>query len=439
MEVRDASAGYAPQVEVPAVPGGYKQTEVGVIPEDWEADNLGRFWGLTDCKHVTAPFVPQGFPLASIREVQSRFVDLTNAKQTTKTFYKLLIEGGRKPQAEDLILSRNATVGEVAQVAEWHPPFAMGQDVCLLRKKSDELSTEFLQCVFQSSIVRKQLADLMVGSTFKRANVEQIRNFTVPMPPGKEQRAIATALSDVDALLEALDRLIAKKRDIKQATMQQLLTAQTRLPGFEGEWIHTTLGEVASFYKGKGLSKSAITPNGARRCIHYGELFTRYGATICETISRTDEFLDAFLSVSNDVLMPTSDVTPKGLAKASCVIVDDVVLGGDILIIRCDPDVLDGTFLSYIIRMDEDQVLKLVTGTTVYHLYGSDMKKFEFMMPGVSEQNAIVGVLSDIEDELGALEQRRTKTAALKQAMMQELLTGRTRLVGLQVGAEAGE
>jgi len=230
---------------------GFKQTEVGVIPADWEAGGLGRYWSVTDCKHVTAEFVQQGFPIASIKEVQSRFVDLTNAKQTTSHFYSLLIEGGRKPLPGDLILSRNATVGEVAQVADWHPPFAMGQDVCLLRKKSPDHSTEFLQAVFQSPVIANQLSNLMVGSTFKRANVQQIRNFSVPMPPPPEQRAIAGVLSDVDALTGALDQLIAKKRDLKQAAMQQLLTGQTRLPAFQGEWAVKRLGQICEIRMGR--------------------------------------------------------------------------------------------------------------------------------------------------------------------------------------------
>ena len=426
MEVRDASAGYAPQVEVPAVPGGYKQTEVGVIPEDWEADNLGRFWGLTDCKHVTAPFVPQGFPLASIREVQSRFVDLTNAKQTTKTFYKLLIEGGRKPQAEDLILSRNATVGEVAQVAEWHPPFAMGQDVCLLRKKSDELSTEFLQCVFQSSIVRKQLADLMVGSTFKRANVEQIRNFTVPMPPGKEQRAIATALSDVDALLEALDRLIAKKRDIKQATMQQLLTAQTRLPGFEGEWEVKELGELAEIIMGQSPSSSNYNTKGAGLPLIQGNAdidgrksIQRFFTT---QITKKGKAGDILLSVR----------APVGeIARATF----DLCLGRGVCAIRAPND-----FLYHYLIYLEPTWARHSKGSTFDSVNSSDVKVVEIRIPtDIAEQKAIATVFSDMDTELEALQQHRTKTAALKQSMMQELLTGRTRLVGLQVGAEAGE
>lgn len=243
---------------------GYKQTEVGVIPVDWEVDSLGCFWSVIDWKHVTAQFVDNSYPIASIKEVQSRFVDLANAKQTTTQYYNLLIEGGRKPKIGDLILSRNATVGEMAQVTEKHPPFAMGQDVCLLRKKTSDLSTNYLQMVFRSPISANQLLDLMVGSTFKRINVQQIRNFIVPMPPPPEQTAIAEALSDADALIEirsaaladidlplppsveeqtaiaailsdmdsaiaALEAQVSKAWQVKQGMLQALLTGRIRL------------------------------------------------------------------------------------------------------------------------------------------------------------------------------------------------------------------
>ncbi len=395
---------------------GYKQTEVGIIPEEWDADNLGRFWGVTDCKHVTAQFVPQGFPLASIREVQSRFVDLTNAKQTTAHFYNLLIEGGRKPRPGDLILSRNATVGEVAQVAEWHPPFAMGQDVCLLRKKASDHSTEFLQAIFQSPVILKQLADLMVGSTFKRANVQQIRNFAVPMPPPPEQRAIATALSDVDGLLGGLDRLIAKKRDLKQAAMQQLLTGQTRLPGSHGEWEVNTVAELENqklvkLSRGQVISKKDIdnTPGDFpiySSSIHNDGLFGRYGDFM---------FDEELITWSVD---GGGNFFHRRKHKFSVTNVCGFM--------RVDTSRIDYRFFAAELQLLHSR--KSFDYQSKAHP-SVIRKEYEVQLPELPEQTAIAEVLTEMDAELAGLEQRREKTRALKQAMMQELLTGRTRLI----------
>lgn len=107
---------------------------LGDVPAHWGVASLKRYWSVADCKHITADFIDEGIPLASIREVQSRYVELAEAKQTTPEFYRQLISEGRKPVDGDLIISRNATVGEVAEVASWHQDFGMGQDVCLMRK-----------------------------------------------------------------------------------------------------------------------------------------------------------------------------------------------------------------------------------------------------------------------------------------------------------------
>ena len=291
------------------------------------------------------------------------------------------------------------------------------------------LLSSYAYYYLQSHFARKHMMDHAIQTAITGINTAAYFSCPILVPPIPEQRAIAAALSDVDALLAGLDRLIAKKRDIKQAAMQQLLTGQTRLPGFQGEWEVKQLGDVATFHKGRGLPKSALTPYGAEPCIHYGELFTHYPEAIETICSRTDDSAGAFRSAANDVLMPTSDVTPRGLAKASCVQLDGVILGGDILVIRCDSKLVFGAFLSYTIRHQEVQILQLVTGTTVFHLYGRDMAKLMLSLPSVEEQIAIVRALTDMDAELAALEARRDKTRALKQGMMQELLTGKTRLV----------
>lgn len=303
--------------------------------------------------------------------------------------------------------------------------YAVNQRVCALTPNRDH--SKFLFYVLNRNPYFIRFDD-GVNQTHLLNRVFQ--KCPLPIPPTKaEQEAIAEALSDADALIESLAQLLAKKRHLKQGTMQQLLTGKKRLPGFSGEWEAKRLGDVATFYKGKGLPKSALNPYGDEPCIHYGELFTQYPETIGETISYTDNSGVTFRSVANDVLMPTSDVTPRGLAKASCVRIDGVILGGDILVIRSDTKLVFGSFLSYLIRHEEEQVLQLVTGSTVFHLYGTDMKKFTFSMPTLSEQIAIATILSDMDAELTALEEKLVKARAIKQGMMQELLTGRIRLV----------
>jgi type I restriction enzyme S subunit len=436
--VQEAPAIYQVLLDTPRVRQGYKQTEVGVIPEDWDAGNLGLFWGVTDCKHVTATFVQNGIPLASIKEVQSRFIDLTNAKQTTEQYYSQLIEGGRKPMPGDLIISRNATVGETSQVSEWHPRFAMGQDVCLLRKKSSEHSTDYLQSVFQSPIITNQLANLMVGSTFKRVNVEQIRNFVVPMPVPKEQQAIATVLSDVDALLAAQDKLIAKKRDIKQAAMQQLLTGKQRLPGFTGEWEDTCLGEVIDVL-------ADYTANGSFESLKNNVKY--YESRNFSVLVRTTD-------LDKVIFHPERFTDEKGykfLSKTS-------LFGGEIVIANVGSigkvfrvpffempmTLAPNTYLlKFNTRACEDYIyqwmkteefyLKLISkigSTTLQAINKDNLRSIDLRIPSsVEEQTAIATVLSDMDIGIFAVEQQREKTRALKQGMMQELLTGRIRLV----------
>lgn len=195
------------------------------VPAHWEVAALKRFWNTIDCKHITAEFVEEGIPLASIREVQNWNVTLDNAKRTTDFFYNQLIDGGRKPIAGDLIFSRNATVGEVAQVTNDHPPFAMGQDVCLLRKIDESYSSDYLQYVIRSAVVIEQLQNLMVGSTFKRVNVEEIRGLLIPTPPPGEQASIVSFLERETAQIDALDVQAAHAIELLRERRTALISA----------------------------------------------------------------------------------------------------------------------------------------------------------------------------------------------------------------------
>ncbi|MBM3097136.1 restriction endonuclease subunit S [Gluconobacter cerinus] len=201
---------------------------LGEVPEHWEVSTLKYHWTVSDCKHITADFVEDGFPLASIREVQGQYVSLKDAKKTTLYFYNLLIEGGRKPVAGDLIFSRNATVGEVAQVTEEHPKFAMGQDVCLLKKIENDNSSDYFQLVIRSSVVEKQIKSIMIGSTFKRINVEDIRSLVIPVPSVREQKTIAAFVQrENDKFNSLIDQICTQIGFLKERRTALIAAAVT--------------------------------------------------------------------------------------------------------------------------------------------------------------------------------------------------------------------
>lgn len=198
---------------------------LGEVPIHWSYKALKRIWSVTDCKHLTAEFVDDGIPLASIREVQGWEIRLDNAKQTTEEFYNLLVEGNRMPSNGDIVFSRNATVGQTAKVTERHPRFAMGQDVCLLRKLKPCESTDFLLFVMRSRIVEAQLANMMIGSTFKRVNVEEIKSIVCPSPPPTEQSEIAEYLAVEMAKIDALIDKAQESSELMKERRAALISA----------------------------------------------------------------------------------------------------------------------------------------------------------------------------------------------------------------------
>jgi type I restriction enzyme S subunit len=414
------------------VPEGYKMSEVGVIPEGWEVKTFGEVMtgfssGATpyrgrpeyykgNIRWITSGELNYNVITDTIEKITENAVRNTNLKIHPKGTFLMAITG----------LEAEGTRGSCGIVGAK----ATTNQSCMALFPTKELLTEYL---FQYYInYGNSLAlEYCQGTKQQSYTAKIVKILPIIVPPTiEEQQAIASALSDVDALITALEQLITKKRNIKQGAMQQLLTGEKRLLGFGGEWDVKKLEEFGEFYKGKGLPKSEITTNGKYKCIHYGELFTIYNEEIKKVVSRTDKKDNFFLSRANDVLMPTSDVTPNGLATASCINESEVILGGDVLVIRALVDVLDGIFLSYGITQNKKQIMQLVSGSTVYHLYGSDMKKYQFSIPPTKEeQTAIATILSDMDTEIESLEQKQAKYKAIKQGMMQELLTGKTRLV----------
>jgi type I restriction enzyme S subunit len=398
---------------------------VGVIPEDWDVSTVGREFEIKLGKMLDAERNTGGpKPYLGNKAIQWGRIDFNDLPTVPMT--RADIESYRLREGDLLVCEG----GEVGRAAIWHGPI----DECYYQKAIHRLrALHGFEPSLMVGLLRRwadsgRLANYVTKTSIAHLPREKFLVITMPVPPQAEQRLISQVLCDLDALVAQLDGLIAKKRNIKQAAMQELLTGKLRLPGFEGEWVEVVLGEHAKFFKGKGLPKSDLTPYGEYGCVHYGELFTLYNESIRETRSYTHKVDNLFFSAANDVLMPTSDVTPRGLAKASCICRNGIVIGGDILVIRPNPGAINGTFLSYLIRRDSAQILRLVTGSTVYHIYSGDMKRFAFHLPTVIEQEAIVELLDDLGAELESLEVSLGKAQAIMQGMMQQLLTGKIRL-----------
>ena len=263
---------------------------------------------------------------------------------------------------------------------------------------------------------------------------------TVTLPTKlPEQRAIAAALGDVDALLGGLARLIAKKRDLKQAAMQQLLTGQTRLPGFHGEWEVKRLGDHVTFLRNGTISWAELTQDDPVKYLHYGDVHACVGTQLrpnalpslpsekAKSLARLQDGDLVFADASEDLAGVSKSVEMRGVAGA------ETVPGLHTIAARFDKSVLADGFKSYLqfCPTFSGQLRRLAAGTKVYATNRAHIASIEMRLPGVEEQTAIAAVLSDMDAELSALEARLDKTRDLKQGMMQELLTGKTRLVAV--------
>ena len=280
---------------------------------------------------------------------------------------------------------------------------------------------------------KKSFEGLATQNAQLNINLEKLRPYKLPIPTIAEQRAIATALSDVDALLSKLDALIAKKRDLKQAAMQQLLTGQTRLPGFSGEWGQLQVGDIADVKTGpfgSSLHESDYVQNGTPIITveHLGEFgVTRQNLPL---VSDADcKRLRAYaLEVGDIVFSRVGSVDRNALIREE---EEGWLFSGRLLRVRPDKSRVFAPYLSYQFHTEafKSSVLAVAVGQTMASLNTKILRDLYVAVPSLAEQTAIATVLSDMDAELSALEARRDKTRALKQGMMQELLTGRIRLV----------
>ena len=313
----------------------------------------------------------------------------------------------------------------------------VNQHVCEIRPDPDQIDSHFLNSYLLSAAGQRQIDSFQAGGNRQGLNYSQIRSFLIPQPSITEQRAIAQVLLDVDVLLEALEALIAKKRVLKHAAMQQLLTRQARLPRFDGEWEMKRLGDHASFLRNGVSSRAEFIPEGPVRCLHYGDVhackdvYASPASLPClpeDKATSLDRLQDGdliFVDASEDVAGVGKSVEMREVGST------DAVSGLHTIAARFDKEVIADGFkgLLQFCPPFATHLRRLAAGTKVYATNRAHIADVQLHLPPVREQAAIATVLSNMDAEIRALEARRDKTRNLKNAMLQALITGNIRLV----------
>jgi type I restriction enzyme S subunit len=410
---------------------GYKRTEVGVIPEEWDVQRLA------ECGEVVMGQSPPGESYNRSGKGSPLINGPTEFTERVPVRIQWTTAPARFCKAGDLLICvRGSSTGRVNYADD---VYSIGRGVAAIRARHPN-STEYVSRRVVAGV--STILAAATGSTFPSVDGASFRNLLIAIPKPEEQEAIAGALSDVDSLLDGLDRLIAKKCDLKQAVMQQLLTGRTRLPGFKENWKHIRLGDHVTYLSHATHARAVLMTEGNVRYLHYGDVHAASSIWL-DPQATPMPFVPERLAARFDRLETgdlvfvdaSEDLTGIGksveLRNAECI---EIIAGLHTITARFDKSVLADGFKGYLQFMPpfKAQLQRLAAGTKVYASNKSHVSSVEIELPDVKEQILIAEALNDMAAEIAALERRRTKAQLLKQAMMQELLTGRTRLVETQ-------
>jgi type I restriction enzyme S subunit len=410
---------------------GFKQTEVGAIPSSWDVARLGDIATIRTGPFGTLLKASEysdngGVPLISVGEIRHGFLRVTDqtprvAEAVTRRLPQYVLRQG------DIVVGRKGGVERSALIRLEQNGWFLGSDGLCVRLSADWLHDDFVALLMQSDRIRNWLLQNSIGTTMPSLNQEILGRVTLPVPPVVEQRAIAGALTDIDAYLDALDLFIVKKNDVKQGAMQTLLTGRTRLPGFERPWRTSTVGAEFEIQLGKMLDAAR---NSGTSKPYIGNRAVQWGRIEIAALAHAP--------------MTPEDLVKYRLRRGDLLVCEGGEIGRAAI---WDAPLEECYFQKALHRLRSRQgfrtdlmrfifeywsstgyLANFVTQTSIAHLAKDKLEAVPIQAPLLDEQEAIATVLSDMDAEITALKARRAKVAAIKQGMMQALLTGRLRL-----------
>ena len=393
----------------------------------WEEKVLGEVTEyLSDGTHFSPKSQNGEYKYITSKNIRNSGLDLSDvsyisAEEHQEIYKRCSVKFG------DLLLTKDGASTGNCCINFLDEEFSLLSSVAVLRPKQKKHNANFLCQVLQSPIGQNEIKGSMAGQAITRITLEKLRAYKFNFPLYEEQTHLGLFFRRLDSQIAESRAVLEKSRQLKKAMLAKMFPAngekipKIRFKGFEGEWESRKLGEISDFAKGKGLSKSSIDSNGNTPCILYGELYTKYDCYINKVFSSTNEKIEnPILTKSNDVLLPTSDVTPNGLAKACSIYFDDIVLGGDILVIRSTE--MFGLFFAHYVESNPFMIIEKATGTTVFHIYEKDLRDIVLLLPSYEEQTAIGNFFRQLDETIALQTAEVEKLNQLKKGLLAAML-----------------
>lgn len=389
---------------------------------------------ISDIDHWMPESVSIGIPYIMTGDFDStNLIKYDTAKKISNDDY-LKLSKRIKPEYGDIIFARYASVGAVRFI-DTIRPFLVSYS-CAIIKPYNSVMGKYLYYYLQSAEIQKQIEIAINAGTQKNVGLNSLSNFLIYVPDEDSIDKIVEILSDTDCLISSLQKLIEKKKAIKQGALQELLTGKKRLPGFNEEWEELNFAESAKLKARigwQGLTTSEYLQSGYAYLITGTDFHNgRIKWETCHFVDEKRYKQDLNIQIKKHDILLTKDGTIGKVAYISNVQKPTTLNSGVFVIRPAKEDSFDPNFVYHILNsfLFDNFLAKLSAGSTINHLYQKDFVDFTFKAPSeLVEQQAIAQVLSDMDSEIDQLEKKLAKYQQIKQGMMQELLTGRIRLV----------
>jgi len=388
----------------------YKDTEVGRIPVDWEVKIWNEISDVRDGTHDSPKYYNDGVKFVTSKNIINGKLDLKDVSYISYEDAHAINQRSKVDQG-DILMSMIGTIGD-AVVVDFEPDFCI-KNVALIKPDSSKILSSFMYQTIISNYYQQYIKDKLDGGIQKFISLANLRKLSIPLPPLPEQKAIAKVLSDIDELIETIEKLIHKKKQIKQGAMQELLTGKKRLAGFSGKWEVKKLQEIFDITAGGDLRKDMYSK--IKDDIHVYPIYSN---------GLDNKGLYGYSS-NYDYTEEAITVTARGTIGYAIYRDHKFCAIGRVLVLK--PKLKINNF--FVSQYINNNIEFTIENTGVPQLTAPKISVYKIPLPPLPEQKAIAQILSDMDAEIEALEKKLDKYRKIKEGMMEKLLTGQVRLV----------